>query len=120
MRVRLGAGVDQLHDEVGSDYFGVNFDPCYLALRNYDPVAVAQQWQPRIFHAHLKDHIGAYPEWDHKIPGQGDLDYPRIVRGLQDIGFSEAISIETFVTMDFDEACEVGYTALAPSMGKTT
>ena len=110
----------QLHDEVGSDYFGVNFDPCYLALRNYDPVAVAQQWQHRIFHAHLKDHVGTYTKWDHKIPGQGDLDYPRIVRGLKDIGFSEAISIETFVTMDFDEACEVGYTALAPSMGKTT
>ena len=73
-----------------------------------------------IFHAHRNDHIGAYPEWDHKIPGQGDLDYPRIVQGLKDIGFSEAISIETFVTMDFDEACDVGYKALAPSMGKTT
>ncbi|MEE3257989.1 MAG: sugar phosphate isomerase/epimerase [Candidatus Latescibacterota bacterium] len=110
----------QMHDEVGSPSFGINFDPCYLTLLGLDPIAVAQQWQRRILHAHLKDHIGTYPEYEHKLPGQGDLDYPRIVQGLNDIGFTEAISIETFTTMDFDEACEVGYSALAPLLGKTT
>jgi len=108
----------QLHDEVGSDYFGVNFDPCYLALRNYDPVAVAQQWQDRILHAHLKDHTGTYPDSEHQIPGQGDLDYPHIIQGLRETGFAEAVSIETFTTMDFDQACDVGYAALAPAVGK--
>ena len=108
----------QMHDEVGSPSFGINFDPCYLQLLGLDSVAVAQQWQERIAHAHLKDHVGAYPEYEHKIPGQGDVDYPRVVQGLKEIGFAEAISIETFTNMDFDEACEVGYAALAPSMGK--
>ena len=108
----------EMHQQVDSDSFGINFDPCYLTLLGLDPVAVAQLWQERIVHAHLKDHVGAYPEWEHKIPGQGDMDYPRVVQGLQDIGFSEAISIETFTTMDFDQACAVGYETLAPAMGR--
>ena len=83
-----------------------------MTLLGLDPVAVAHQWQGCIVHAHLKDHIGTYPDWDHKIPGQGSLDYPRIVQGLRDIGFAAALAIETFVTMDFDESCAVGYAAL--------
>jgi sugar phosphate isomerase/epimerase len=35
----------RLHDEVGSPSFGVNFDPCYLMLRGYDPAEVAHQWK---------------------------------------------------------------------------
>ncbi len=109
-----------MHDEVGSPSFGINFDPCYLQLLGLDPVAVAQQWQDRIVHAHLKDHVGSYPEYEHKIPGQGDVDYPRVVQGLNQIGFEEAIAIETFTSMDFVEACEVGYAALAPSMTESS
>ncbi len=108
----------ELHDEVGSASFGVNFDPCYLSLLGLDPVAVTHQWRERIVHAHLKDHVGTYPDWDHKIPGQGRLDYPRIVQGLRDIGFTGAMAIETFVTMDFDESCAGGYAALAPALSR--
>ena len=108
----------ELHDQVGSPSFGINFDPCYLTLLGLDPVQVAHMWKERILHAHLKDHVGAYPDWEHKIPGQGHMAYPRVVQALQDIHFEEAISIETFTFMDFDEACAVGYAALAPSMGE--
>ena len=58
----------ELHDEVGSASFGINFDPCYLTLLGLDPVAVAHQWQGRIVHAHLKDHIGTYPDWGPQNP----------------------------------------------------
>ena len=108
----------RLHDDIGSPSFGINFDPCYLMLLGLDPVEVAHMWKERILHAHLKDHVGAYPEWEHRIPGQGDVDYPRVVQALDEIGFEAAISIETFTTMDFDEACAGGYTALAPAVGK--
>jgi len=108
----------QLHDEVGDSAFGINFDPCYLTLLGLDPVTVARQWQDRILHAHLKDHTGTYPDSEHQIPGQGDLDYPHIIQGLRETGFAEAVSIETFTSMDFDEACDVGYAALAPAVGK--
>jgi len=109
----------QLHEEIGSSSFGVNFDPCYLTLLGLDPVEVAHMWKKRIVHAHLKDHVGSAPEWDHRIPGQGEMDYGRVVQALEDIGFAEAISIETFTTMDFDEACDTGYATFAGLMGRT-
>lgn len=108
----------KLHDEIGSRAFGINFDPCYLMLLGLDPVKVAHLWGERILHAHLKDHVGTHPNWEHKIPGQGVVDYPNVVRALQDIGFNEAISIETFTNMDFVESCEIGYATLAPLMQK--
>ena len=108
----------QMHDEIGSSSFGINFDPCYLMLLGHDPTEVAHMWNERIVHAHLKDHVGTPPDVEHRIPGRGDVDYPRVVQVLKDIGFSAAISIETFTNMDFHEACEGGYAALAPAMGK--
>ena len=61
----------EMHDEVGSASFGVNFDPCYLTLLGLDPVAVAHQWQACIVHAHLKDHIGAHPTGTTRSPVRG-------------------------------------------------
>ncbi len=104
----------ELSQAVNHPSFGINFDPCYLTLLGFDPVQVAQMWRGHIVHGHLKDHIGGQPEWEHKIPGQGEIDYARVVEGLHDIGFDAAISIETFTTMDFEEACLVGYKTLAP------
>jgi sugar phosphate isomerase/epimerase len=106
----------QLVDEVGSPYLGVNFDPCYLTLMGLDPVAVARTWRAAIVHAHLKDHVGMYPKWEHRIPGQGEMDYDRVVRGLKEIDFKRAISIETFTNMELGEACDVSYRTLATAM----
>ena len=108
----------RLHEDVGSPSFGINFDPCYLTLLGLDPVEVVHVWKERILHAHLKDHVGSYPDWEHRIPGKGDVDYPRVVEALDEIGFEAAISIETFTSMDFDEACAGGYAALAHAMGR--
>jgi len=99
----------QLHDEVGSTSFGINYDPCYLTLLGLDPSVVAGQWGDCIFHAHLKDHVGSYPNWEHRIPGQGDVDYLHVIQALREIHFNEAISIETFTDMDFGESCDIGY-----------
>jgi sugar phosphate isomerase/epimerase len=66
----------------------------------------------------LKDHIGLHPDWEHRIPGQGDVDYPAVVMALEEIGFNEAISIETFTNMPFGQACEGGYAALSPLVQK--
>ena len=108
----------QLHEEIGSPLFGINFDPCYLTLLGLDPVEVAHMWKERIAHGHLKDHVGRDSDWEHRIPGGGEMDYGRVVQALEHIGFAEAIAIETFTNMDFDEACETGYATLAGAMGR--
>lgn len=110
----------QLHEEIAHPLFGINFDPCYLMLLELDPSDVARQWSDRIFHAHLKDHIGTYPDYEHRIPARGDVDYVMTIQTLREIGFREAISIETFTYMDFEESCDVGYKSLAPLLGDRT
>jgi len=106
----------KLHDDIGSDSFGINYDPCYLTLLGLDPVKVAHLWKGRILHAHLKDHVGVYPNWEARIPGQGTMDYARVVGGLHEIGFNEAISIETFTDMDFEASCTIGFQTLSPAV----
>lgn len=110
------ASLLELCEEVGSPYMSVNFDPCYLTLMGLDPVAVARQWRDRIVHGHLKDHVGMYPKWEHRIPGQGEMDYDRVVQGLKEIDFQRAIAIECFTNMPLEEACDVGYRTLATAM----
>jgi sugar phosphate isomerase/epimerase len=103
----------RLFREVGSKTFGVNFDPCYLAVAGIDPVGFAERFGERIRHAHLKDHRGRYPKFDHKIPGQGELDYVSVVKALAKAKFQGALAIECFTDMPLDEACDVGYATLA-------
>ena len=73
----------RLFDDVGSKTFGVNFDPCYLAVAGIDPVGFVERFGQRIWHVHLKDYKGTYPKFEHKIPGQGILDYAPIVQARQ-------------------------------------
>jgi sugar phosphate isomerase/epimerase len=75
-------------------------------------------WKERIVHGHLKDHVGRYPTWQHRIPGQGEMDYGRVVAGLKEIGFRAAIAIETFTDMKFETACDVGYKTLSAAMSQ--
>ena len=107
-----------LQGQVDSPAFGINFDPCYLTLMGLDPVAVAGQLRQHLFHAHLKDHVGTYDKWTHYIPGQGAMDYRRVVQGLQAAGFDQAMAVETFTDMDFDQACRVGHRTMAAAMGR--
>ena len=108
----------RLFDDVGSESFGVNFDPSYLAITGIDPVAFVKRFAGRIQHAHLKDHVGKYPKWEHRIPGQGELDYMPILRALADAKFEGALAVECFTNMKFEEACDAGYAALAAALAK--
>ena len=62
--------------------------------------------------------VGHHPEWEHRIPGEGDMDYAPVVRALSDVGFAGALAIETFTHMGFEPSCDVGYATLAPLLGR--
>lgn len=108
----------RLFDEVGSESFGVNFDPSYLAITGIDPVAFVKRFAGRIRHAHLKDHIGRFPKWEHRIPGRGQLDYVPIVRALAAAKFEGALAVECFTNMKFEDTCDAGYAAIAEAFKK--
>jgi sugar phosphate isomerase/epimerase len=116
--VKTSDELARLFNDVGSDSFGVNFDPSYLAITGIDPVAFVQRFGPRIRHVHLKDHIGKYPDWQHRIPGQGEFDYVPVIDVLAKAKFSGALAVECFTDMKFEEACDAGYTAMAKAFEK--
>ena len=104
--------LDRLFDDVESPNFGVNFDPCYLTLMGVEPSKFVKRFSKRIVHAHLKDHRGKYPEWEHLIPGRGSMDYSKVLRALKDAKFGGATAVECFTDMKFETACDDGYAAM--------
>jgi sugar phosphate isomerase/epimerase len=110
--------LQRLFDEVGEDGFGVNFDPCYLTLMGLDPAQFVRRFAARIRHAHLKDHVGRYPTWEHRIPGQGEMDYVRVFAALAEAGFTGSMAVECFPDMPFAEACDRGYAAMSAALRK--
>src|SRR5262249_22515566 len=108
--------LQRLFDEVGESNFGVNFDPSYLILMGIDPVTFVRRFAPRIRHAHLKDHIGRYPTWEHRIPGQGEMDYVRVFAALAEAKFTGSMAVECFPDMPFAEACDRGYAAMKEAL----
>lgn len=104
--------LQKLFEDVGSDNFGVNFDPCYLTLIGIDPVRFARQFRQRLFHAHLKDHRGKYPQWKHLLPGAGEMQYARVFQGLRQSGFKRSAAVECFTDMKFEKACDDCYRAM--------
>lgn len=91
--------------------FGFNYDPSHLAYQGVDYIKFLHQFADRIFHVHMKDvawdlghdagvfggHVDFHrPEryWDFKSVGRGHVNFERIIRALNDIGYRGPLSIE--------------------------
>jgi sugar phosphate isomerase/epimerase len=110
------ASVARLLAEVDHSLMGHNFDPCYLVLCGFDVAEAARLLGPGIVHAHIKDHVGRYPRWEHRIPGEGELDHEVWARALRDLGFEAAVAVECFTDMPLDRALRVGYETAAVAL----
>jgi sugar phosphate isomerase/epimerase len=69
-------------------------------------------------HAHLKDHVGKYPNWTHRIAGQGEMDYVKVFTALDRMRFAGSCSVECFTNMKFEEACDDGYRGMTEAARK--
>ncbi|MEM7798032.1 MAG: sugar phosphate isomerase/epimerase family protein, partial [Chloroflexota bacterium] len=91
--------------------FGFNFDPSHFIHQFLDPVEFINAFPDRIFHAHVKDSrvqlngrnsiISSHLDfgdhrrgWDFVSPGRGDVDWDKIVRALNRVGYNGPLSIE--------------------------
>jgi sugar phosphate isomerase/epimerase len=91
--------------------FGFNFDPSHLIHQFVDPVAFINALGDRIWHVHVKDSLvqldgrnsilGSHLDfgdhrrgWDFVSPGHGDVNWDKIVRALNRIGYDGPLSIE--------------------------
>ena len=101
--------------------FGLNYDPSHLLWQMIDPYAPIAEFTPHIFSIHAKDtHVrldllaehgttisykyeqmaphgvieARAPWWEFRIPGEGDLDWSRLLGEMMTHGFEGDIVIE--------------------------
>jgi sugar phosphate isomerase/epimerase len=92
--------------------FGFNFDPSHLGYQGVDYVKFIYAFADRIFHVHMKDAtwgigdgtigvFGGHVEfgdnrryWNFRSVGRGKVDFERIIRALNDIGYNGPLSVE--------------------------
>jgi len=97
---------DSLFEQVPE--LGLNLDPSHLHWLGVDPYAVARDYGAHIFHAHAKDteilrgrraDAARAPVlddgwWRYRMPGLGELDWPRFISSLQEGGYDYVLSTE--------------------------
>ncbi len=84
-------------NEIASDGARVNFDPANLCMNGIDHFESARALKDFIVHTHAKDGVynsaneGGYKE----VPlGKGDVDFPRYLSVLREIGYDGFLTIE--------------------------
>lgn len=122
--------------DIGSPALGLNFDPSHLALQDMDPAGPLAEFKDRLFHLHAKDvridraavnELGRFdfPNRWHapRIPGYGEIDWPRFMGELTRVGYDGPVCIEvedeTFGTTleGRRRALKVARNVLAPFFG---
>ena len=91
---------------------GFNYDPSHLGYQGVDYVEFLYRFKSRIFHVHMKDvgwaqtprlsgvfggHLAfgdARRYWDFRSLGRGNVNFERIIRALNDIGYRGPLSVE--------------------------
>jgi sugar phosphate isomerase/epimerase len=93
----------------------LNYDPSHLVWMGIDPVEAVRPYLDRIPHAQAKD-IQLFPDrrnrygwpgravaredpwdvgwWRYRVPGLGEVDWPRLVDALYEGGFDGVLSVE--------------------------
>ncbi len=92
--------------------FGFNYDPSHFGYQGVDYVEFIYRFADRINHVHMKDvhwsgtpcdagvfggHVDFHSReryWDFKSIGRGRIDFERIIRALNDIGYDGPLSVE--------------------------
>lgn len=108
----------RLVEDVGSPHFGHNYDPCYLAASGFDPVEAARRLGTVIRHAHVKDKQGNFPQLEHLIPGEGEMDHTVWIAALAALGFTGYMAVECFPNHPLERACPVAHQTLRLALAK--
>ncbi len=92
--------------------FGFNYDPSHMSYQGVDYVRFIYEFSDRIFHVHMKDAtwndfpgtVGVFGGhldfgdnrryWNFRSVGRGKVDFQRIIRALNDIGYTGPLSVE--------------------------
>jgi sugar phosphate isomerase/epimerase len=98
---------DEMFSAIPDGNFGLNLDPSHLVWLQIDHERAVYDYGDRIFHVHAKDlevrRDGLYRHgtfsagmgWQvPRLPGLGEVDWPRFVAALYAVGYDHVISVE--------------------------
>ena len=98
---------DELFTAIPDENFGLNLDPSHLVWLQIDYTRAVVDFGERIFHSHAKDleirREGLYRHgtfsggigWQvPRLPGLGEVDWPRFVAALYSVGYDHVLSVE--------------------------
>lgn len=94
-----------------NDVLGINFDPSHLIWQGIKPHLFIREFADKIMHVHIKDALvntegtegilGSFLNfgdtrrgWNFVSPGHGSVDFERIIRELNAIGYDGPLSVE--------------------------
>jgi len=97
----------RMFEAVPDENFGLNFDPSHLVWQKIDYIRLIYDFGDRIFHVHAKDMaideemfyqdgiLGCGFRWQiPRLPGQGLVNWQKVVAALYDVGYDFVLSIE--------------------------
>ena len=105
----------ELFQRIPAPNFGLNLDPSHLYWLGIDYLQVIPEFKERIFHTHAKDTVifkeklnsyGIYGKqlqrkddwdldwWSYRMPGRGEIDWPKFIATLELHGYQGVLSIE--------------------------
>ncbi len=125
MEPHVGAAIDtpekmlQLLDLVDSPSLKVNFDISHFDIMGFTIEETVAALAQHTEHTHVKDQRGHYPNYEFLIPGEGDFDYVRYLKSMQEHGYDKFISVEVSVMVqrrpDYNpyEAAMLSYATLS-------
>jgi sugar phosphate isomerase/epimerase len=85
-------------ERVDSPAVGLNLDVGHFACAGEDPAWVIERLAPWTCHVHIEDIKGRVH--DHKIAGEGDIDFASVFGAFHKIGYHGFISIELYPYQD--------------------
>jgi sugar phosphate isomerase/epimerase len=78
--------------------FGLNCDIGHFWCAGEEPAGVINKLAPYIHHVHIEDISNRVH--DHKICGQGEIDFKSVFKALKDINYSGFVSVELYPYQD--------------------
>lgn len=95
----------RMFETTQSDHFGLNYDPSHMVWQMMDYIEPIYEFRHKLFHTHAKDMRVEHKKLDAcgilglgwstpKIPGLGEVNWPRWVSALTDVGYRGAVCVE--------------------------
>ncbi|MBC7287832.1 MAG: sugar phosphate isomerase/epimerase [Armatimonadetes bacterium] len=88
----------RLVDHMQSEFLGVNLDIGHAFLTEVDVAHAARALQGRIFHTHVEDISDDVHR--HLVPGEGEIDLPKVFCALWEAGYRGTLTIDLFGPYD--------------------